>query len=351
MSDDIEHMRTALSVARRGLGRTAPNPAVGCVIVKKGVVVGRGWTGDGGRQHAEVIALKQAGTQANGSTAYVTLEPCAHHGKTPPCAEALVKAGVRRVVVACIDPNPQVLGKGIEILKEAGIEVMLGVLENEAICLNQGFFWRFKESRPMVTLKMAVTGDGMIAPPSGKREWITGELARRHVHLMRSQHDAILTAVGTVKNDNPLLTTRLEGVTHKIPRIILDRKLETPLDSQLMRTLNEAPVWIFHGEGDGREHEKRGARLFNVGSDLKAVLAKLAEEGITRLFFEGGGTVLQEFVKAGYGDRFLLYKNPALRWPGGRALNFPEIQAKLGLKLEETQGLGEDLLEIYGRSA
>lgn len=349
MSEDIEHMRTALSVARRGLGRTAPNPAVGCVIVKKGVVVGRGWTGDGGRPHAETMALKQAGAQANGSTAYVTLEPCAHHGKTSPCAEALVKAGVRRVVVACIDPNPQVLGKGIEILKAAGIEVTLGVLEDEAIGLNQGFFWRFKENRPMVTLKMAVTGDGMIAPASGEREWITGELARRHVHLMRSQHDAILTAVGTVKNDNPLLTTRLEGVTHKIPRIILDRKLETPLDSQLMCSVDDAPVWIFHGDGDGREHERRGARLFNVGHDLKAVLAKLAEEGITRLFFEGGGTVLQEFVKSGYGDRFLLYKNPVLRWPGGRALNFPEIQAKLGLKPEETQGLGEDLLEIYGR--
>jgi diaminohydroxyphosphoribosylaminopyrimidine deaminase/5-amino-6-(5-phosphoribosylamino)uracil reductase len=166
---------------------------------------------------------------------------------------------------------------------------------------------------------------------------------------MRSQHDAILTAVGTVKNDNPLLTTRLEGVTHKIPRIVLDRKLETPLDSQLMRTVNDAPVWIFHGEGDGSEYEKRGARLFNVGHDLKAVLAKLMEEGITRLLCEGGGAGLQEFVKSGYGDRFLLYKNPAKQWPGGRALNFPEIRAKLGLKLEETRAISEDLLEIYGR--
>lgn len=347
--DDIDYMRIALGLARRGLGRVVPNPSVGCVLVKKGVVIGRGWTGDGGRPHAETIALKQAGAEARGATAYVTLEPCAHHGKTPPCAEALIEVGVKRAVVACIDPNPQVLGKGIEILKAAGIEVMLGLLENEAIELNQGFFWRFKEDRPMVTLKMAVTGDGMIAPSSGKREWITSELARRHVHLMRSQHDAIVTAIGSVRNDDQLLTTRLEGVTHKVPRIILDKKLETPLDSQLMRTVDDAPVWIFHSEGDGKEHEKRGARLFNVGHELKEVLAALAKEGIARLFFEGGGTVLQDFVKVGYGDRFLLYRNPAKQWPGGRALNFPEIQHKLGLKLAETQALGEDLLEIYTR--
>lgn len=348
--DDVDYMRMALSLARRGLGNVAPNPSVGCVLVKKGVIIGRGRTAPSGRPHAEAEALTQAGSAAKDATAYVTLEPCAVQGpRGGPCAATLIRASVAKVVVGCIDPNPMVNGNGIRILREAGIEVVTGVLETECAELNRGFFLKITEARPMVTLKMAVTGDGMIAPASGKREWITGELARRHVHLMRSQHDAILSAVGTIRNDNPMLTTRLEGVTHKARRIILDRKLETPLDSQLMRTVDEAPVWIFHSEGDGREHEKRGARLFNVGRELKAVLAVLAGEGVTRLFFEGGGTVLQEFVKAGYGDRFLLYKNPAKRWPGGRALNFPEIQQKLGLKLVETQGLGEDLLEIYER--
>ncbi len=347
MTDDVDYMRIALSLARRGLGNVAPNPSVGCVLVKKGVIIGRGRTAPGGRPHAEAEALAQAGSAAKEATAYVTLEPCAVAGRDRPCAGALAQAGVRRAVIGCIDPNKLVNGNGIGILKDAGVEVITGVLEKECAELNRGFFLRVTEDRPMVTLKMAVTGDGMIAPASGKREWITGELARRHVHLMRSQHDAILSAIGTIKNDNPMLTTRFEGVTHKAPRIILDKKLETPLDSQLMRTVDEAPVWIFHGEGDGREHEKRGARLFNAGYELKGVLAALAKEGITRLFFEGGGTVLQEFVKAGYGDRFLLYTNPAKRWPGGRALNFPEIQQKLGLRLAETQALGEDLLEIY----
>lgn len=352
MSDDSDYMHSALSLARRGLGSVAPNPSVGCVIVKKNAIAGRGRTADSGRPHAEAAALAQAGSDAKGATVYVTLEPCAAEGpRGAPCAMALIKAGVARVVVGCIDPNPAVNGKGIEILKQAGIEVVTGVLEKECAELNKGFFLRITKQRPLVTLKMAVTADGMTTPANGGREWITGEQARRHVHLMRAQHDAILTAIGTIKNDNPLLTTRLEGVMHKAPRIILDEKLETPLDCQIMRTISDAPVWIFHCSGDPSEHAKRGARIFNVGYDLGPVLKTLAGEGLTRVFFEGGGTVLQEFVKAGYGDRFLLYKNPEKRWPGGRALNFPEIQAKLGLKHTETHNLGQDLLEIYEASA
>ncbi|MGB4106211.1 MAG: bifunctional diaminohydroxyphosphoribosylaminopyrimidine deaminase/5-amino-6-(5-phosphoribosylamino)uracil reductase RibD [Alphaproteobacteria bacterium] len=351
MSEDTEYMRAALGVARRGLGNVAPNPSVGCVLVKKGVIIGRGRTAASGRPHAEAEALAQAGAAAKNATAYVTLEPCAIAGRDGPCAGALVQAGVKRVVAGCIDPNPVVNGRGIEILREAGIEVVTGVLETECTALNRGFFLRITEKRPLVTLKMALTGDGMIAPASGKREWITGDMARRHVHLMRSQHDAILTAIGSVLNDDPLLTTRLGGFTHKPIRIILDSKLEMPINSQIMQSVDDAPVWIFHTERNPSQYEKLGARVFNVGRSPEAILKTLAAHGVTRVFFEGGGTVLQEFVKEGIGDRFLLYKNPALRWPGGRALNFPEIQAKLGLKLTETRVLGEDLLEIYEASA
>ena len=347
MSEDIDCMRAALGMARRGLGNVAPNPSVGCILVQNGVVVGRGRTASSGRPHAEAAALAEAAGMARGATAYVTLEPCAVPGRAEPCAGALVQAGIRRAVIGCIDPNPLVNGAGIRILKEAGIEVETGVLKEECTALNKGFILRITERRPLVTLKMAVTGDGMVAPPAGKREWITGPLARRHVHLMRSQHDAILTAIGTVNNDNPLLTTRLEGFVHKAPRIILDKNLETPLDCQIMKTIDDAPVWIFYKDGDGASLEKRGARLFRIEHGIGEVLNILAGEGVTRVFFEGGGTVLQEFVKAGIGDRFLLYKAPKVSWPGGRALNFPEIQEKLGLKLAETHPLGEDLLEIY----
>ncbi len=349
MIEDTEYMRAALGIARRGLGNVAPNPSVGCVLVKKGVIIGRGRTAPSGRPHAEAEALAQAGMAAKDSTAYVTLEPCAIAGRDGPCAGALVQAGVKRVVIGCIDPNPVVNGNGIRILREAGIEVITAVLEKECLNMNRGFFLKITEKRPMVTLKMAVTGDGMFAPASGKQEWITGDMARRHVHLERSKHDAILSASGTVLNDNPMLTTRLGDFTHKPVRIIMDDKLEMPIDCQIMRSIDDAPVWIFHTERNPSQYEKKGAKVFNVGREPEAILKTLAAHGITRVFFEGGGTVLQEFVKAGIGDRFLLYRNPVKQWPGGRALDFPEIQQKLGLELTETRGLGEDLLEIYER--
>ncbi len=347
--DDNEYMRAALALARRGLGRTAPNPSVGCVLVKKNVVIARGWTGDGGRPHAEAIALQRAGVDAKGATAYVTLEPCSHHGQTGPCAEALIKADVKRVVYGAFDPDPRVSGRGMAMLKDAGIETVL--LKNGADEINQGFFLRVTQGRPWVTLKIATTGDGKIALREGQREWITGELARRHVHFERSKYDAILVGIGTVLVDDPLLTTRLKGVTHKAPRIILDSKLKIPLELQLVRTSNETPLWIFH-ESDPEQKaaslEKHGARLFQ-GTDIKTVLAKLAEEGITRLLVEGGAEVLKSFAEAGVCDEFLLYKAPGKAWPDGKPSGFEEISRKIGLKLAETRVLGEDLLEIYGR--
>lgn len=360
---DIQYMRTALALARRGLGRVAPNPSVGCVIVKKDTVVGRGRTADGGRPHAETNALNQAGAMAKGGVAYMTLEPCAHQGITPPCAEALVKAGIARAVIGCIDPNPQVSGRGIEILKQAGIDVTVGVLEEECAALNQGFFLRMKENRPMVTLKIAMTGDGMILPKSGKREWITGSLARQHVHLERSQHDAILVGIGTVLNDDPMLTTRLGDLKHNAPRIILDSYLKTPLDCQIIRAANDVPVWIFYqtdAENKAGALARAGARLFFSAEvspqnkneiPVSVILKNLSDEGITRLLVEGGGQVLRAFVEAGICDRFLVYRAPNIQWPGGLFLDFEEIRDKMRLSLTGEKRFGEDLLEIYTRNA
>ena len=223
---DTHHMRHALTLAERALGRTAPNPAVGCVIVSRdGHVVGRGRTQDGGRPHAEAVALTQAGDAATGATAYVTLEPCAHHGQTPPCAEALANAGIARVVASVEDPDPRVKGKGFAMLRAAGVEVVTGLLEKETTELNAGFFLRITENRPLVTLKIAQSEDGKTAR-AGDDKWITGEEARRFSHLLRAKHDAILIGVGTALADDPELTCRLPGLEKYSPlRVVLERIL------------------------------------------------------------------------------------------------------------------------------
>ncbi|MBT3397327.1 MAG: bifunctional diaminohydroxyphosphoribosylaminopyrimidine deaminase/5-amino-6-(5-phosphoribosylamino)uracil reductase RibD, partial [Alphaproteobacteria bacterium] len=216
-------MRSALALAQRGLGQVWPNPSVGCVLVKDGHPIGRGWTQPGGRPHAETEALARAGDRARGATAYVTLEPCAHHGETPPCAAALVEAGVAKVVVACRDPDTRVNGGGIDALKSAGIDVVEGVLETDAIDLNIGFFTRVQSDRPMVTLKLAASIDGRIATSAGKSKWITGPGARAHGHGLRARHDAVLVGAGTVNADDPELTCRLPGMTGRSPvRVILE---------------------------------------------------------------------------------------------------------------------------------
>ncbi len=216
-------MRAALALARRGLGRVWPNPAVGCVLVRDDHVIGRGWTRAGGRPHAEAEALMRAGEAASGATAYITLEPCAHTGKTPPCAEALIGAGVKRAVIAVEDPDPRVSGKGIEMLKEAGMEVAIGIGEKEAKRLNAGFFSRITRGRPLITLKTATTLDGRIATGTGDSRWITGPGARRRGHMMRAMNDAVLTGIGTVLADDPSLTCRLPGLEDRSPvRIVVD---------------------------------------------------------------------------------------------------------------------------------
>ncbi|MFM2366446.1 MAG: hypothetical protein RIR95_1054, partial [Pseudomonadota bacterium] len=241
---DQDHMAHALRLAARGLGRTWPNPAVGCLVVKNGVVLGRGWTQPGGRPHAETMALAQAAEGARGATAYVTLEPCAHHGKTPPCANALIDAGVARVVSAATDPDPRVADRGHAMLRAAGISVTEGVLEAEAVALNEGFFQRILRGTPLVTLKLALTLDGRIANAAGASQWITGPLARRTVHMQRAVHDAVMVGIGTALADDPDLTVRDLGVSHQPVRIVIDSHLRLPATGRLARSARINPVWV-----------------------------------------------------------------------------------------------------------
>ena len=352
-----QYMQAALNLARRGLGRAWPNPAVGCVIVKDDIIVGRGWTADGGRPHAETQALAHAGPHANGATAYVTLEPCCHFGKTPPCTDALIAAGIKRVVIACGDPDVRVAGHGIKALRDAGIQVVTNVLKDEAREMNRGFMLKVTNARPMVTLKTATSSDGMIAPAVGKQQWITGKLARKRVHLERSLHDAVLVGIGTVLTDDPSLTTRLADYDHKIVRVILDSHLRISLESQLVKSAKGYPLWIFHAGGHDEKAEKlqkAGARLFACHTDdIAGVLRHLAGEGITRLLVEGGARVHTSFLRSGLYDRFMWFRAPSKL--GGGAVNALEghdinkIGTEFGLNLQEKQVLGEDLLEIYTR--
>ncbi len=355
-----EHMRSALAIARRGLGRSWPNPSVGCVVLDKDErVVGRARTGDGGRPHAETQALEQAGMMAKGGSVYVSLEPCAHQGKAPPCAESLIAAGVRRVVVACEDPDPRVSGKGIQTLQEAGIEVEIGVLEREALTLNHGFILRVTQDRPLVTMKAATSSDGKIAAAKGERTQISGEQAMRRAHLERSRHDAVLVGIGTVLADDPQLTTHLPGLEHSSIRVVLDSDLRTPEDSQLIMTAARHPLWIFHHSKEEAKisaFEGKGVKLFQVGTNDPAdVLKALAGEGITRLLIEGGGQVNTIFLEAGLCDQFLHFKAPKTLGEGGvdalHGHDLASLENKFGLKKAAVAALDEDLLEIYEKEA
>lgn len=313
---DQDHMAAALGLARRGLGCVWPNPAVGCVIVRDGRVVGRGFTQPGGRPHAERIALDQAGRAAQGATAYVTLEPCAHHGKTPPCAEALIAAGITRVVTALTDPDPRVAGRGHAMLRAAGIAVTEGVLADQAETLQRGFLTRVRHGRPMVTLKLATSLDGRIATASGESQWITGPQSRARVHLLRAQHDAILVGGGTARADDPLLTQRGLGIARQPVRLIAARSLDLPDSGRLAASVSETPLWLFHGASAPADRIARwqalGARLIPLpetaeGLDPTALLQALGAEGLTRLFCEGGGQLAAALLRAGLVDDLITF--------------------------------------------
>jgi diaminohydroxyphosphoribosylaminopyrimidine deaminase/5-amino-6-(5-phosphoribosylamino)uracil reductase len=358
--DDIRHMRHALRLAARGLGRVAPNPAVGCVILsREGKVVGRGWTGVGGRPHAEAIALSQAGDAAKGGTAYVTLEPCAHLGQTPPCADALIAAGVARVVAATIDPDPRVNGLGLAKLKAAGIAVGEQVCEAEARELNAGFIDRIVEGRPLVALKIAQSADGYVADAAGESRWITSDRARQHGHLLRAQHDAIMVGIGTVLADDPALTCRLPGLEQRSPiRVVLDSRLRLPTDSQLARTARDTPVIVFTTAPRGGDDLARlGVTIERVPQDAEdrpepaAVLQALAKHGMTRLLVEGGPSVHASLLKAKLVDIVHIYTAPLLIGEGGKpgiaSFGVADLAAAPHLLLKERLVLGPDVLESY----
>ncbi|MCE0450160.1 bifunctional diaminohydroxyphosphoribosylaminopyrimidine deaminase/5-amino-6-(5-phosphoribosylamino)uracil reductase RibD [Brevibacillus sp. AF8] len=305
MEQDSKYMDLALELARSARGQTSPNPMVGAVIVKDGTIVGMGAHLRAGEPHAEVHALRMAGEKAQGATVYVTLEPCSHYGKTPPCAEALIAADVRRVVVATLDPNPLVAGRGIEMLRAAGVEVAVGVREEEAKALNEVFFHYIQTRRPFVTVKTASTLDGKIASVTGHSQWITGAEARAEVHELRRQHDAILVGVGTILADDPLLTARKgEQCFGSQPvRVILDSQLRTPLDARVVQN-TDAKTWIFTTDAAPREKQEllaaRGVKVITmVGPILvEKVLDTLGELGITSLLVEGGQEVNGSFLQA-----------------------------------------------------
>lgn len=314
-------MRAALTLAARGLGQVAPNPAVGCVIVKDGRVVGRGWTQPSGRPHAETEALRQAGRAALGATVYVSLEPCAHHGQTAPCAEALIAAGVKRVVAALEDPDPRVAGRGVALLREAGIAVELGVARQQAERLNAGFLKRIIKGQPLVVLKLATSLDGRIATHSGDSRWITGELARRRAHLLRSRADAILVGSGTAIADNPRLDVRLPGLEDRRPlRVVVDGRLRLPLTHELVAGAAERPTLLVTHEGNQAErlwaYQDAGVEVVQVATDadghvsLDATLTLLGGRGITRLLVEGGGHLAASLLRGGLVDRLAWFQAP-----------------------------------------
>jgi diaminohydroxyphosphoribosylaminopyrimidine deaminase / 5-amino-6-(5-phosphoribosylamino)uracil reductase len=320
--DDIFFMKMALDLAEQGIGYTSPNPMVGAVVVKDGKVVGRGWHQIPGGPHAEVYAIDDAGEQAKGADIYVTLEPCNHHGKTPPCTEKIIKAGIRRVIMAMTDPNPDVAGGGAQRLEQAGIPVVSGVCEKEAQQLIEFFTKYVKTKRPFVILKIAATLDGRIATRTGDSKWITGETSRKYVHALRHAVDAILVGANTVKTDNPQLTTRLEGKKGKDPtRIILDTNLSIPEEAKVLHNDSASDTIIITGNSVSLEKksrlEKMGAQIIDAKLkdnliDLNALMDQLGQMRITSLLIEGGSRVAAEAINAGIVDKICLFYAPKI---------------------------------------
>ncbi len=362
---DERWMRLALGLAARGLGNTWPNPAVGCVLVRDGAVLGRGWTQPGGRPHAETEALRQAGMAARGATAYVTLEPCSHHGRTPPCADALIEAGISRCVVALEDPDPRVSGAGLERLRDAGIKVELGLLGDEAAELNAGFLLHQTQSRPLVSLKLAVSLDGRIATHSGDSKWITDALSRQRAHLLRARHDAIMVGANTALQDDPELTCRLPGLPLRpAPRIVLDGRLRLSLTSRLAATARQHPTWIVCREDADAARRQAfaecGLEVIAVAPDtdtglpdVRQALEALAGRGITRLLVEGGGQLAASLIRADLVDRLLFFRAPAViggdGLPAIAAFGVDTVAEAPRWRRVRADILADDLLETFAR--
>lgn len=361
---DRRHMHAALALAARGLGSVHPNPSVGCVLVRDGVVVGRGWTQPGGRPHGETEALRRAGAAARGATAYVSLEPCNHHGKTPPCTEALLAAGVARVVVACEDPDPRVAGSGVRRLRDAGVLVEAGLCAEEAFELNRGFFTRILHGRPLFTLKLATTLDGRIATHTHQSKWITGPDARAHGHALRASHDAIMVGIGTALADNPDLTCRLPGLAHRSPvRIVVDSRLRLPLTGRLATTAGTVATWVVTRED---ADPVRAATFADCGIEVLRVPADaaglpdvaraaglLGDRGITRVLVEGGSTLAASMLRAGLIDRLEWFRSAAVIGGDGVAAVAPfgvdDLAAAARFERVAVRRCGGDVVESYLR--
>jgi len=358
-------MQRALQLAALGGGRTSPNPLVGCVVLDAaGQLVGEGFHQRAGTPHAEVHALRQAGARAQGGTAVVTLEPCCHHGRTPPCSEALAGAGITRVVMAMRDPDPRVNGRGLAMLRGAGIAVEEGLLEAEARALNAGFFRRIQAGMPVVTLKLASTLDGRIATASGESRWITGEAARREVHALRARHDAILVGSGTVLADDPDLTCRIPGM-ERVPmlRVVADARLRTPEASRLVQGAELAPVLIITAPGHPPAAQApfiaAGADIVTVpahaagGLDLPSLLRALGRRGVTRVLAEGGAGLAAALLRQGLVDRLVWFHAPAVMGGDGhpalQGLRLAALSAMPRFRRTAQRALGDDMLSEFER--
>ncbi|WP_033069719.1 bifunctional diaminohydroxyphosphoribosylaminopyrimidine deaminase/5-amino-6-(5-phosphoribosylamino)uracil reductase RibD [Thalassospira australica] len=360
--DDRHFMRVALSLSKRGLGNVWPNPAVGCVLVSSdGTIVGRGHTQPGGRPHAERVALDIAGDLARGATAYVTLEPCSHFGKTPPCAVGLIDAGVTRVVCALVDPDPRVSGRGHEMLRKAGIQADVGLFADDARRINEGFLSKVERGRPFVTLKLASTIDARSATSSGESQWITGQQARDEGHLMRATHDAILVGAQTVLADDPTLTCRLAGRSDQSPvRVILDRSGTVPVTTKLAQTASDVPTWLVTAEKNFtkllEKFEKTSVKVIAARCtaghlDLHDVLGKLAGEGLTRVLVESGGNLAAGLIKSGVVDRIVHFVAPSMIGADGKAmiadLGVDKLENAPQFKRSSVRSVGQDIAITY----
>jgi diaminohydroxyphosphoribosylaminopyrimidine deaminase / 5-amino-6-(5-phosphoribosylamino)uracil reductase len=360
---DSHYMRKALALARRMVGRTSPNPAVGCVIARGGRIVGQGATAPGGRPHAETLALERAGERARGATAYVTFEPCAHRGRTPPCARTLVEAGVRRVVVGCVDPYPPVRGRGLKILRAAGIEIVNGVLEDECRDLNRDFITRVTRGRPFTTLKLALSLDGRIAAASGDSQWISSAASRALVHRWRNEADAVMVGAGTVLADNPRLTCRIPGGRDPV-RVVIDGRLRASPRARVFTQRSAASALLVTTTANAARARRRygGGHVEVVGCpgrrgevDLRAAMREFARRGWCNVLIEGGAKLAGAALRAGIVDRVAFFAAPILVGAGTPAiegLGFKRVRDAIALGRLSVRGLGRDLLieaEIAGQ--
>jgi len=353
--DDAAYMARALRLAERGVLTTAPNPRVGCVLVRDGAVVGEGWHERAGEPHAEINALHQAGSQAAGATAYVTLEPCCHHGRTPPCTDALLAAGVKRVVAAMEDPNPQVAGTGLAVLQAAGIDTAAGLLAVAAEQLNAGFVMRMRQGRPWVRCKLAMSLDGRTAMASGESRWITGDAARHDVQRLRARSDAIMTGVATVLADDPSLTVRLDTLDDGFRqplRVILDSRLRTPPDAKLLDLPGETLIITGAVDADNEARLTRsGIRVVSLPLqagrlDLPVVLQYLATLQINEVHLEAGATLCGALLQAGLVDELVIYMAPHLMGDIARGLftlpGLEQMAQRIKLSITDIRAVGDD---------